>query len=58
MIVCANERERRIINELMELYFPHDPDNEIPDDLVEPEPPVVEVAPKSKKGKRGKSGKK
>lgn len=41
----------------MELYFPHDPDNEIPDELVEPEPPVVE-APKSKKGKRGKSGKK
>lgn len=45
-----------MINDLMELYFPHDPYNEIPDDLVEPEPVVVEVV-KKKKGKKPKSAK-
>lgn len=51
VLVCGNEREKRVINDLMELYFPHDPSNEIPDDLVEPEPVVIPVVKKTKKGK-------
>ena len=52
VIVCANEREKYVVNELMELYFPHDPANELPDELVEETPAAEEPKKKSAKGKR------
>lgn len=55
VIVCANEREKHVVNELMELYFPHDPENELPDELVEEEPIVEE--PKKKAKKKSAKGK-
>lgn len=54
VIVCANEREKHVVNELMELYFPHDPENELPDELVEEEPPAEEPKKKTKKSAKGK----
>ena len=61
MIVCSTDREKQIVNDLIELYFPHDFDNEIPDDLDEKIEVVVEDKKKKKSGKKSgkkKSGKK
>ncbi|CAL5971886.1 Macro_domain-containing protein [Hexamita inflata] len=55
VIVCANDREKNVVNELMELYFPHDPENELEDELIE-EVKVEEVKVE-KKAKKGKSKK-
>ena len=57
VIVCANEREKSVVNDLMELYFPHDPENEIDDDLVEPVQ-IMEVKEEKKKKGKGKGKKK
>lgn len=59
VIVCQNEREKNVVNDLMELYFPHDPDAimEDPlDDLVpdEPQAAVEEKKIKKKKTKKDK----
>eukprot|EP00703_Trepomonas_sp_PC1_P005471 JAP91135.1 Macro domain-containing protein [Trepomonas sp. PC1] len=56
-IVCQTDREKQVVNDLIELYFPHDAENEIPDDLDEKVEVVVEEKTKKKKSAK-KSGKK
>lgn len=56
VICCATDREKHVVNELIDLYFPHDTERDIEDEINYPDPIVVEVV-KEKKSKKKKSAK-